>query len=104
AVGKHHEHQPPPQLPSQYPNGGFLFLVVPPYVQKRHFHGQNVSDIKKIYGRNPSSSTQEADGPIPQIPAVWADVIGSFVRRRVGEIRCPKIVGLLGSSAAHIIR
>ena len=39
---------------------------------------------------------READGPIPQIPAVWADVFGSFVRRRVGEIRCPKIVGLLG--------
>ena len=29
-------------------NGGFLFLVVPPTVQKRHFHGQNCSDSKTI--------------------------------------------------------
>ncbi|EJK49500.1 hypothetical protein THAOC_31618 [Thalassiosira oceanica] len=35
----------------------------------------------------------EADGPNPRIPAVGADMFGSFIRRRVAEIRRRKSVG-----------
>ena len=39
---------------------------------------------------------RELLGTTLRIPAVCAHAFGSFVRHRVAEIRCRKIVGLLG--------
>ncbi|EJK63255.1 hypothetical protein THAOC_16098 [Thalassiosira oceanica] len=69
---------------------------------KRHFHGQNHLGTKKIWKESVLPDARGARGLAlfsSRIPAVWADVFGSFVRCQIGEIRCPQrssLVSLAG--------